>query len=108
MKLVLVTLVLTSSLLWSQAVKDPGHPSRHASVGKRSGGSSVSTPAPKTESLSAQLAKIESQGAHVPSSAAASHPAPKATLPKAPANQNRNKPMKFNPKGQPSRSGRTH
>ena len=108
MKLGLVTIVLTSSLLWSQAAKEPGHASRHASVGKRSGGSSVNTPAPKTESLSAQLAKIESQGAHVSSSAAASHPAPKATFPKASTTQSKNKPMKFNPKGQSSRSGRTH
>ena len=110
MRVVLFTVVLTSSLVWSQATKGPGYPSRHASVGKKySGGSSVTTPAPRTESLAAQLAKIEAQGAHVPSSSATSHPAAaKSAFPKAATTQSRNRPMKFAPKAQSTAPGRRH
>ena len=108
MKFVLVTLVLTSATAWSQAA-NPGHSSRYASVGKKSGGSAVNTPPPKTEPLAAQLAKIEQQGAHVPSSPAAhSAASAKPVFPKAPATQSKNRPMKFTPKSQPTRAGQAH
>jgi hypothetical protein len=110
MKVVLVTIVLTSALVWSQSAKEPGYPSRHASVGKKYSGAS-SVPAPKTEPLAAQLAKIESQGAHVPSSSANNHSAASAkpVFPKTTAtSQNKNRPMKFTPKAQPTRSGQPH
>lgn len=107
MKVFLFTIVLTSSLVWSQAAKDPGL-SKHASVGRRNGDSIVAAPAPKTDSLATRLAKIESQGAHVPSSAATSHPASaKPVLPKEPTTQNKNRPMKFTSKA-PARSGQVH
>ena len=108
MKFVLITFLLTSAVAWSQA-GNPGHSSRYASVGKKSGGSALNMPPPKTEPLAAQLAKIEQQGAHVPSSPAA-HPAAstKPVFPKAPATQSKNRPMKFTPKPQPTRSGQVH
>ena len=111
MKAVLVTIVLTSTLAWSQSVKDPGHSSRHASVGKKySGGSSVTTPAPKTEPLAAQLAKIEAQGAHVPTASANSHSAASAkpAFAKPTTNQSKNRPMKFSPKARPAGSAQRH
>src|SRR5215470_1953975 len=109
MRLVLVTIVLTSASLWAQSAKDPGHASRYASVGKRYGGGSATVPAAKTEPLASQLAKIEQQGAHVPSSSPGSHPATAAPVfPKTPASQNKNRPMKFTSKSQPTRSGQPH
>ena len=107
MKFVLITLVLTSAVAWSQT-GSPGHSSRYASVGKKSGGSAVSTPPPKTEPLAAQLAKIEQQGVHAPSSPAAHSAASKPVFPKAPVTQSKNRPMKFTPKSQPTRSGQAH
>jgi hypothetical protein len=110
MKLALFTIVLTAALVWSQAVKGPGHCSKYASAGKNSGSSGVTTPAPKTEPLAAQLAKIEQQGAHVPSPSATSRPAAtaKPIFPKAPATQNKNRPMKLAPRSQPTRSNQPH
>ena len=110
MKFVLVTIVLTSALVYAQGAKDPGHTSRHARVGKTYGRSSVNTAAPKTEPLAAQLARIEQQGAHVPSSSAGNHPAASAkpVFPKTPPPQSKNKPMKFTPKAQPRHYGQAH
>ena len=108
MKSVLITLVLTSAVAWSQA-GSPGHSSRYASVGKKPGGSAVNTPPPKTEPLAAQLSKIEQQGAHAPSSPAAhSAASAKPVFPKAPATQSKNRPMKFTPRSQSARSGQAH
>ena len=109
MKVVLVTIALTSSLVWSQAAKEPGYSSKHASVRKKYS-STVTTPAPKTESLAAQLAKIESQGAHVPSSASTnghSSASAKPAFAKPTNTQSKNRPMKFTPKA-PMRSGQGH
>ena len=111
MKAVLITILLTSALVWSQSVKGPGHSSRHASVGKKySGGSSVTTPAPKAEPLAAQLAKIEAQGAHVPSSSASSRSSAstKPVFAKPTTNQSKNRPMKFSPKARPAGSAQRH
>lgn len=109
MKFALITFVLTSVFAWSQAVNS-GHSSRYASPGNKSGGSAVNTPPPKTEPLAAQLAKIEQQGAHASSSPASAHSAASAkpVFPKAPATQSKNRPMKFTPKSQPTRSGQAH
>src|SRR5262245_57585463 len=109
MKLVLVTIVLTSALVCSQAVKSPGHASRYASAGKKTGSSGVNMPAPKTEPLATQLAKIEQQGAHVPSSSANNQSAAsKPVFPKTPATQAKNRAMKFTPKSQPAHSNQPH
>ena len=109
MKFVLVTIALTSALVWAQGTKDPGRASKYAGVGKKSGSSSLNT-APKTEPLAAQLARIEQQGAHVPSSSAGNHPvaSAKPVFPKTPPPQSKNKPMKFTPKAQPRHYGQAH
>ena len=110
MKFALIPIVLMSALAWPQDVKSPGHSSRYASAGKKYGASSAATPVPKNEPLAAQLAKIEQQGAHVPSSPSTSQSAgsAKPVFPKTPATQTKNRPMKFTPKSQPTRSGQAH
>jgi len=110
MKVALVTILLTSALLLAQDVKSPGHSSRYASAGKKTGSSGVNTPAPKTEPLAVQLAKIEQQGAHVPSSSASGRSAvtAKPVFPKVPATQNKNRPMKLAPRSQPTRASQPH
>ena len=94
MKLAVFAVVLISTLSLSLTKKDPGHSSRHASVGKKYGKPSVSVPAQNTTALANELAKIEQQGAH------ASTPAPRpaastAAVPKTQTSQGKNKPMKF-------------
>src|SRR5215467_10976706 len=109
MRVILITIVLTSSWVWSQTTKEPGRPSRHASVGKKYS-STVTPPARKTEPLAAQLAKIEAQGAHVPSSVPANgHSAApaKPAFAKPATTQSKNRPMKFTPKAS-TRSGQVH
>src|SRR5262249_17743067 len=109
MKFAVITIVLTCALVWSQEVKSAGHPSKYANAGKNHGGSSATLPAPKTDSLAVQLAKIEQQGAHVSSSATSqSGASAKPVFAKTPATQNKNRPMKFTPKAQPTRAGQAH
>lgn len=108
MKFVLITIVLTSALAWPQTA-NPGHASRYATAGKKSGGSGATVPAAQSGSLAAQLAKIEQQGPHVSSSATIqSGAAAKPVFPKTPASQNKNRPMKFTPKAQSTRAGQAH
>jgi len=96
MKVVVIVVVLTSTMVLSQTVKQPGHTSKHASLGKHyGGGSSVKAATPKTDPLAVQLAKIEQQGPHIPSSTSRAATT-KPLFPKTPAKENRNKPMKFN------------
>lgn len=106
MKFALITIVLTSALAWSQSA-NPGHASKYATAGKKSGGSGATVPAPQSSSLAAQLTKIEQQGPHV-SSSSTSQAAAKPVFPKTPVTQNKNRPMKFTPKAQPARAGQAH
>ena len=93
MRLAAFALVLISSLTLSQTTKDPSHPSRHASVGRKNGRSStVNTP--NTTALASELAKIE-QGGHAPASSTASRTSTTAAVPKTPPAQNKNKPIKY-------------
>ena len=96
MKLAVLAVVLISTLSLSQTTKDPGHSSRHASVGKKYGKPSVSVPAQNTTALANELAKIEQQGVHAPASTPAPRPAAStAAVPKTRTTQGKNKPMKF-------------
>jgi len=96
MKLAVFAVVLISTLSLSQTTKDPGHSSRHASVGKKYGKVSTSVPTQNTTALANELAKIEQQGAHAPASTTAPRPAaPTAATPKTQTTQGKNKPMKF-------------
>ncbi len=94
MRLAAFALVLISSLTLSQTTKDPSHPSRHASVGRKYGRSgTVNTP--NTTALTNELAKIEQQGAHAPASSTVSRTSTAAAVPKSPPAQNKNKPIKY-------------
>src|SRR6266536_6672987 len=96
MKLVAFVVVLISTLSLSQTTKDPGHSSRHASVGKKYGKASTSVPSQNTTALANELAKIEQQGAHAPASTTAPRQAASnAVAPKTQTTQGKNKPMKF-------------
>jgi hypothetical protein len=93
----LAFLVLAASTL-AQTVKEPGHLSRHASVAKKYGGGGTVPVNASNGALANELAKIEAQGAHAPTSAA-SRPAPStAAVPKAkPSARTTNRPMKYSP-----------
>ena len=96
MKLSAFAVVLISTFSLSQTTKDPGHSSRHASVGKKYGKPSTSVPTQNTTALANELAKIEQQGAHAPASTPAPRPAASTSVaPKTQTTQSKNKPMKF-------------
>jgi hypothetical protein len=107
MKFVTFAVVLISTLSLSQSTKDPGHSSRHASVGKKYGKASVTVPTQNTTALANELAKIEQQGAHAPGSVAAPRPATStAVAPKTQTTPSKNKPMKFTGRSQGTRNPR--
>ncbi len=95
MKLAAFAVVLISTLSLSQTTKDPGHSSRHASVGKKYGKASTSVPTRNTAALANELAKIEQQGAHAPASSTAARPAASTAAAPKTQTQGKNKPMKF-------------
>ena len=83
MKFALFAVLLISGLAWSQTAASPGHPSRHASVGKKYGHAPAA--APNSNALASQLTKIE-QGTHAPASSTAPRVSTAAAVPKtAPA-----------------------
>jgi len=95
MKLAAFAVVLISTLSLSQTTKDPGHSSRHASLGKKYGKASTSVPTQNTTALATELAKIEQQGAHAPASTPAPRPAASTSVAPKAQTQGKNKPMKF-------------
>src|SRR5437667_11577881 len=95
MKLAVFAVVLISTLSLSQTTKDPGHSSRHASVGKKYGKASPTVPAQNTTALANELAKIEQQGAHAPASSTAPRPAASTAAAPKTQTQGKNKPIEF-------------
>src|SRR5207248_10051542 len=94
MKFALFSVLLISGLAWSQTAASPGHPSRHASVGKKYGHAPAA--APNSNALASQLTKIE-QGTHAPYSTAP-RVSTAAAVPKTTPAQGKNKPVKYSDK----------
>ena len=103
MKFMVFAVVLISTVSLSQTKKDPGHSSKHASVGKKYGKASTPVPTQNTTALASELAKIEQQGAHAPASPAPRPAASTAAAPKTQTPQSKNKPMKFTGRSQGTR-----
>ena len=105
MKFALFAVLLISGLAWSQTAASPGHPSRHASVGKKYGHAPAA--APNSNALASQLTKIE-QGMHA-SASTAPRVSTAAAVPKTTPAQGKNKPIKYSYKPpQGSRTARPH
>jgi hypothetical protein len=93
MKLLTLVVLVISTLSLAQAAKEPGHPSRHASVGKSHGAGGTANSSKTSSALAAQLAKIEAEGVHAPASAPGSRPSASAVAKTQPGSRGRNKPM---------------